>query len=100
MAPAPRKAGGAGMFQVAKGRCRTQSLKFAPGFSESSRVQGTGGSAADLVWSTFRRLVWLESDLGKERPLLERITNQICDEEAKLFGILYSAIASRILQLK
>ena len=82
------------MFQVAKGRCRTQSLKFSPGFSESSRVQGTGGSAADLVWSTFRRLVWLGSDLGKERTLFDGITNQTFDGEGALVRILLPAISS------
>ncbi len=54
------------------------------------RVEG----AADRIWTAFRQLAWLDRDLDALRPAIERIGEELCDEESRLLGILLAGQVS------
>lgn len=64
-------------------------------FSERSQIQpGDEIASTDLIWNTFRKLIWMDRDLKELLPLVEDIGRNFCDEESRLFGALFAAMAS------
>lgn len=69
-------------------------------FSEVSQIQTSAGSAADLLWNTFRKLIWMDRDLKRQETILGEITSRLCDEESRVFGPIFAAMASKEYQPK
>jgi GR25 family glycosyltransferase involved in LPS biosynthesis len=63
--------------------------------TESGPSQIRDEVAADRIWIAFRQLVALDRDLDKLRPIIEQIGDELCDEEARLLGMLLGAQASK-----
>jgi GR25 family glycosyltransferase involved in LPS biosynthesis len=59
-----------------------------------SQIQGARKRNADLVWQTFREMIWLERDEAVWRPELQRIREQLLDDELMDFAVLFAAPAS------
>lgn len=68
--------------------------------SQIERHGQEAGALADLVWNTFRKMSWLERDLARHRPLLEQISRDFCDEDARMVGVLLAAMSSSGFQMK
>jgi len=62
---------------------------------DTSQVQTGNGLNTDRIWSSFRKMVWVDRDLEAQKPLLREIDSRLCDEESRLFGVLFSALTSR-----
>ena len=62
--------------------------------SESSQIQKVDSSTTDWIWNMFRKMVWMDRDLNKQKPMLGEIRTKLCDEESNSFGILFSAMIS------
>lgn len=62
--------------------------------SEASQVQTADTLSADLVWNTFRKMVWMDRNLAEVKPLLARIEADLLDDDARLFASLLAAQAS------
>lgn len=62
--------------------------------SEASQIQAPESISADLVWNTFRKMVWMDRDLASVGPALDTVQSQLLDEDAKLFAPLLAAQAS------
>lgn len=67
---------------------------FVSSLSNSSQSDIRVESAVDEVWTAFRQLASLDRDLDALRPAIERIGSQLCDEEARLLGILLASQVS------
>lgn len=65
------------------------------GLSEDSAIQPPESLRTDLVWNTFRKLMWIDRDLGACRPLLRQIEQHCCDEESLLLAPIFCAQASQ-----
>lgn len=61
--------------------------------SESSQIHQD--TSCDLIWNAFRKLVWLDRDVEAVAPVLERIDQNLCDEESRRFGIILSALVAK-----
>lgn len=68
--------------------------------SEASQIQKAGTQSTDLVWNTYRRMIWTDRDLARESTTLSEIDRQLCDEESRAFGVLFAAMASTKFTLK
>ncbi len=64
-------------------------------FSEPSQIQQNDTQATDLILNMFRKMIWMDRDLDKQKPLLDDINQRLCDEESRLFGTLFAVMASR-----
>jgi hypothetical protein len=62
--------------------------------SSSSQIQPDEVQLAELIWSTFRRMIWLDRSIGGERQALEAIGASVDPEEHSAFGLLFSAMIS------
>lgn len=61
--------------------------------SGASQIQAEG--AADRIWNAFRKLAWLDRDLGKVGPAIRKIDEDLCDEESRLLGVLLAGLMSK-----
>jgi GR25 family glycosyltransferase involved in LPS biosynthesis len=68
--------------------------------SEVSQVQATDELDTDRIWNSFRKLIWMDRDLEAQKPKLREIDSQLCDDESRLFGVLFSALTSRQFRRK
>jgi hypothetical protein len=64
-------------------------------FAESSQVQSVDAAATDLIWNTFRKLVWLNRSVEEQRAALAQIESRLCDEESRLFAPIFAAMTSK-----
>ena len=62
--------------------------------SASSQIQRDEVQLTELIWSTFRRMIWLDRSIGSERQTLEAIGAHIEPEDCSAFGVLFSAMIS------
>jgi hypothetical protein len=60
----------------------------------ASQIQSATKRNADLVWGTFREMIWLERDEADWRPKLQHIREQMLDDELMDFAVLFAAPAS------
>lgn len=65
--------------------------------SEVSQIQPEGELSPELVWNTFRKMIWRDRQLDDVKPLLQEIDEKFCDEEVRLFGTLFAAMVSKNL---
>jgi GR25 family glycosyltransferase involved in LPS biosynthesis len=77
-----------------------RALVFFPFITTLSPCAGTSqiqpaGLTHELVWNTFRQLIWIERTIEPHRCVLEDIRARLCDAEALPFATLFAAIASR-----
>ena len=68
--------------------------------SNISQIQEINMGNTDLVWNTFRRMIWIDSNIEESIETLAKINNDICDEESKQFGIIISACISNKFNYK
>ncbi|HUN24810.1 MAG TPA: glycosyltransferase family 25 protein [Steroidobacteraceae bacterium] len=68
--------------------------------ADSSQIQKVGAAATDLIWNTFRRLMWTDRSLAQEQAALERIGRELCDEDSRSIGTIFAGMTSRRFQLK
>lgn len=61
--------------------------------ADTSAIQSN--MAADTIWNAFRRLVWLNRNLDKCVPAIEKIKHELCDDESRLFGVLMAGLVSK-----
>jgi GR25 family glycosyltransferase involved in LPS biosynthesis len=64
-------------------------------FSEVSQVQSNDAAATDLIWNTFRKLIWLNRTADRQQAALAHIESQLCDEESRLFAPLFAAMTAQ-----
>lgn len=69
-------------------------------YSEDSSIQLSDSIATDFIWNTFRKLIWIDRDVEKVRPLLARIDLELCDDESRLFAPLFAAQSSSAFKIK
>jgi GR25 family glycosyltransferase involved in LPS biosynthesis len=63
--------------------------------AQESQIQDTVASTADLLWTTFRQMVWLGAQRESFEGILRQIDERFVDASARDLGILLSALASR-----
>jgi GR25 family glycosyltransferase involved in LPS biosynthesis len=63
--------------------------------SDVSQVQSGEMLNTDRIWNSFRKLIWIDRDLEAQKPALREIDSHLCDEESRLFGVLFSALTSK-----
>ena len=68
--------------------------------AESSSIQQSDGSVADLVWNAFRRLVWSERDIEQAVRPLEGIEHEYFDSETTAVSRILAAQLSPRYRLK
>ena len=66
--------------------------------SDVSQIQQEGST--DLVWNAFRKLMWIDRDLKKVLPAVERINAEVCDDESRLLGVVLGAVMTKSFVLK
>ena len=62
--------------------------------SDKSQIQLEETANTDLVWNTFRKMIWMDRKLEDSESSLNKINRDICDEESKKFGTIISACIS------
>lgn len=62
--------------------------------SDASQIQLSNTANTDLVWNTFRKMIWIDRKIEDSKFILERINHDVCDEESKQFGTIISACIS------
>jgi len=62
--------------------------------SDASQIQLDDTANTDLVWNTFRKMIWMDKKTEDSKLFLEKISRDICDEESKQFGTIISACIS------
>ena len=68
--------------------------------SESSQIQDAGTQSTDLIWNTYRKMIWTDRDLAGLSHTLNDIDLKLCDDESRAFGILFAAMSSTRFALK
>jgi GR25 family glycosyltransferase involved in LPS biosynthesis len=68
--------------------------------SASSQIQRAEVQMTELIWSTFRRMIWLERSLDKERDTLKQLQSALDPQDCAAFGLLFSAMVSSNYQSK
>jgi GR25 family glycosyltransferase involved in LPS biosynthesis len=68
--------------------------------SEVSQVQSHDAAATDLVWNTFRKLIWLNRTAEQQKAALAHIESRLCDEESRLFAPLFAAMTAQTYRPK
>ncbi len=63
--------------------------------AQDSQIQDTSASTADLLWNTYRQMVWLGADRAAAAGALRQIDERYVDAPARDLGIVLSAMASR-----
>lgn len=66
--------------------------------SSASQIQQA--NTTDTVWNAFRQLAWVGRDFNAIAPTLEMINRDLCDDESRLFGVIFAAMVSRGFQIK
>lgn len=64
-------------------------------FSEFSQVQSSSAVPTDLLWNTFRKLIWLNRAVEQQREVLALIESRLCDEESRLFAPIFAAMTAQ-----
>jgi len=64
-------------------------------FSEVSQVQPNDAAATDLIWNTFRKLIWLNRSADRQQAALALIESRLCDEESRLFAPIFAAMTAQ-----
>lgn len=64
-------------------------------FSELSQIQSSDAAATDLLWNTFRKLIWLNRDAGMQKGALAHIESRLCDDESRLFAPIFAAMTAQ-----
>jgi hypothetical protein len=67
---------------------------------EASHVQSVADLDTDRIWNSFRQMIWMERDLEAQKDTLREIDSRLCDDESRLFGVLFSALTSRQFRRK
>jgi GR25 family glycosyltransferase involved in LPS biosynthesis len=64
------------------------------GLAETSGIQAMDEAAVEWVLNTFRRMVWLDRDIGACLPAVERARGRLRGEKFAAFGVLFGAMLS------
>jgi len=62
--------------------------------SDKSQIQLEETANTDLVWNTFRKMIWMDRKTEDFASSLEKINRDICDEDSNQFGTIISACIS------
>jgi GR25 family glycosyltransferase involved in LPS biosynthesis len=62
--------------------------------AQDSQIQDTAASTADLIWNTYRQMVWLGAQREAFEGVLRLIDQRFVDASARDMGTLLSALAS------
>jgi len=68
--------------------------------AEKSQIQLSTTVMTDLIWNTFRKMIWLDRNFEDVNKDLLNIDSSICCEESKKFGTIISACISSEFILK
>ena len=68
--------------------------------AEKSQIQLSTTVMTDLIWNTFRKMIWLDRNFEDVNEDLLNIDSSICCEESKKFGTIISACISSEFVLK
>jgi GR25 family glycosyltransferase involved in LPS biosynthesis len=68
--------------------------------SEVSQVQPNDAAATDLIWNTFRQLIWLDRNVDRQQAALADIESRLCDEESRLFAPIFAAMTAQSYRSK
>jgi GR25 family glycosyltransferase involved in LPS biosynthesis len=68
--------------------------------AEKSQIQLSTTVMTDLIWNTFRKMIWLDRNFEDVNKDLLNIDSSICCEESKKFGTIISACISSEFVLK
>ena len=74
-------------------------------FSDESQIKTAGANSADMAWNMFRKMIWIERNLGRCKSTLELlketsgkdaalVDDTAGDEELDAFKILFSSMAA------
>jgi hypothetical protein len=66
--------------------------------SDVSQIQQEGST--DLVWNAFRKLMWIDRDMNKVLPAVEKIHTEVCDDESRLLGVVLGGMMTKSFVLK
>lgn len=63
-------------------------------FAESSQIQAEGSEMENLLWNTFRQLVWIDRDLASVDASLAKIPPRFIQEDARRLGLILAGFLS------
>lgn len=63
--------------------------------AEASQIQASGTQMTDLIWNTFRRLVWHERQVDQVDAEVQAIREQCLDDESEKIGVILGALLSK-----
>jgi GR25 family glycosyltransferase involved in LPS biosynthesis len=69
-------------------------------YADKSQIQTDLSSSSDLVWNSFRRLIWGEYDAEKMKAALTYLDEKIADDNSRNFSIILSALISNKFRLE
>ncbi len=64
-------------------------------YANQSQIQDVNASTADLLWNTFRQMVWIGAEPTSFQKTLQAIEEMYVDEDGRALGIILSALASQ-----
>ena len=62
--------------------------------ADDSQIQNVSASTADLLWNTYRRMMWVGARDEDTGPVLRHIEQTHVDPEAKALGVIVAAMGS------
>lgn len=63
--------------------------------AEASQIQASSTQMTDLIWNTFRRMVWQERQLDQVNGDIQKISQLCLDDESEKFGLILGALLSK-----
>jgi GR25 family glycosyltransferase involved in LPS biosynthesis len=64
-------------------------------YANRSQIQDQNASTADILWNTFRQMVWIGANPIDLQETLKNIDELYVDEDSRTLGTILSALASR-----
>jgi GR25 family glycosyltransferase involved in LPS biosynthesis len=80
---------------VLKGYCLFPFVTSLSRDAETSQIQSQGTQLTDLIWNTFRRLVWRERQLSSVDADIQGIRQATHDDEAEKISVILAALLSK-----
>jgi GR25 family glycosyltransferase involved in LPS biosynthesis len=62
--------------------------------ADASQMQLAHDEAPNLIWNTFRRLMWVARDVAAEEAALARISQELCEADSRALGTIVAATLS------
>jgi len=51
--------------------------------------------SVDVIWNGFRQIMWIDRDLKKVWPSIEKIDKELCDDQSRMLGVLFAGMLAK-----